>query len=806
MSESLTIQTSPLIPTLDKVIYFSLFTFVAFSMFSISITQISFGIGTLAWLLKVQLTNSWKKVRGTQVGITILCFILACIFAIFTSVDLENSLGQIKKLAQFSIFFWVANTVQNEKQRDLLFAMVIITGAFAALYGISKVFGTEFNLLSRIQEAKIHSATFAGILMLTVLLSFGRFLFSKPREYWVLGNIVIVAFCLLFTLTRQAWLGFILGVSFLVYFWNKKFLLVVPVLIAGLFLLAPEAIKDRLHTFGNIKESSFQSRISLWKGGWEIFKDHPVTGCGFKCVDAIHSQYPDPSGWLGYFRGMHSNIFQLLVDTGVVGLGTWLSIWIAYFFSLSKKWVQTNSGNTRSLIMGSSAAVLGFLMGGLFETSIYDSEVVMLLYFLMGLSLAEVKKAPEDEPAIRNIFRIFESNNFIPWLEKLIQFSLYTFIFSSMFSITITQISFTIGTLTWLYKTYLTSSWKEVQITPIGLPILCFCLASFLAVAFSIDPETSFKSLKKILQFVVFFWVANTVVDEKQKDLIMQLLIFAGLIASLVGFSQAWTNVVSLETRVSGTMSIYMTFAGLLMLLGLLAASRVLFNNAKEAWVIGALGIISFCLLLTLTRQAWLGFFCGIVMLILFWNKKYLLTLPLLLVGLLLFSPESVKDRLFSLIDFKDWTLQARLYLWQGGWEIFKDYPITGCGFKCVDLLHAEYPDPSGYISRYRGMHSNIAQLLVDTGIIGFGTWLSIWLTFFITMYKNAVKNSNQNDRGLLFGASAAVTSFLVGGIFETNFYDSEVIMLLYFIMGLSLAKKNGKTYKNKPENSTPCS
>jgi hypothetical protein len=42
--------------------------------------------------------------------------------------------------------------------------------------------------------------------------------------------------------------------------------------------------------------------------------------------------------------------------------------------------------------MGSSAAVLAFLVGGFFETNIYDSEVAMLIYFLMGISLAKMKK------------------------------------------------------------------------------------------------------------------------------------------------------------------------------------------------------------------------------------------------------------------------------------------------------------------------------------------------------------------------------------------------------------------------------
>ena len=390
--------------------------------------------------------------------------------------------------------------------------------------------------------------------------------------------------------------------------------------------------------------------------------------------------------------------------------------------------------------------------------------------------------------------RSLQTDNVVPTLDKLIQFSLYTFVIFCTLSISITQISFTIGVLAWLIKVHLTQNWDKINRTPVGLPILCFCLASILAVITSVDYSVSLPHLKKIFQFAIFFWVANTVTNEKQKDLLLKLLIISGVIACIVGFFEAWSTAVTLQTRVSGTMSVYMTFAGLLMLVGLIALARCLFNDKKEKWVMVAIGIIIFCLLLTLTRQAWLGFFVGFLVLIISWNKKYLLAIPVAIIGLLLFAPESVKDRMFSITDLNDWTFQARIFLWQGGLEIFKDYPITGCGFKCVDVLHTQYPDPSGHIGHYRGMHNNIIQLLVDTGILGLGTWLSIWVVYFLAIYKQWNKITiNSITKGLVIGSFAAVTGFLVGGMFETNFYDSEVAMLLYFIMGLSLAETNKK-------------
>ena len=169
------------------------------------------------------------------------------------------------------------------------------------------------------------------------------------------------------------------------------------------------------------------------------------------------------------------------------------------------------------------------------------------------------------------------------------------------------------------------------------------------------------------------------------------------------------------------------------------------------------------------------------------------------MIGLLLFAPESIKDRILSITDLNDWTFQARIFLWKGGLEIFKDYPITGCGFKCVDILHTQYPDPSGYIARHRGMHNNIIQLLVDTGILGLATWLSIWAAYFLSIYKQLNKKTiNSISKGVVISSLAAVAGFLAGGMFETNFYDSEVVMLLYFIMGLALAETSKKVgYKN---------
>jgi len=391
-------------PILDKLIQVSLFAFAIFSLFSISATQISFSIGVLAWLLKIHLTKSWQEIRGSLVGTAILCFCLASILAITTSIDWETSLGHLKKLIQFAIIFWVANTVQNEKQRDLLVSLVIIAGVAAALNGLPQYWDPAYNALHRIHGTMSVPSTFSGILMITGLLALGSFLFHEPKKYWVLGSVGVIGLCLLVTMTRQAWLGFLIGAVVLVFFWNKKYILIIPLLLAVLLFYVPKDIKERVFSFSNTNDIALQARRSLWESGWKIFKDYPITGCGYKCVDQIYSQYLEPSGHLKRLRGMHNNILQLLIDTGIIGLGAWLAIWVTYFMELFQRWrklaKEAPQDNAKGIIMGSMATVLAFLVGGNFETNIYDSEVAMLLYFIMGISLANVKKSPEQEQPI----------------------------------------------------------------------------------------------------------------------------------------------------------------------------------------------------------------------------------------------------------------------------------------------------------------------------------------------------------------------------------------------------------------------
>jgi len=382
---------------LDKVIIYSLVSFVCFSFFSISLTQISCGIGGLAWATKCFLTQSWGK-QIYPLRIPFFLFIFACLIAVAGAPDISASYKSLKRLLEILIFFWAANCITSEELRERLTIILIAAATLSTLGGLYNAFETGVLHGARAEGTMSVYMTFAGLLMLSLLISSGKLVFAPKENKWIYIAFVMLSACLLLSYTRQAWLGVIAGIIFLIWFRKKSLLWFLPVALVVVFAISPNAIKFRINSLTDLNDANLQRRVALWQGGWLVFKDHPLTGCGFKCIDVLNQDYPDPSGIIGKLRGMHNNFLQLAVDTGLFGLITWISIWVAYFMNLYQR-LTANSGDLvyKKDAMGSAAAVVGFLVAGFFETNFYDSEVSMLLYFIMALPFAATRKKAVSE-------------------------------------------------------------------------------------------------------------------------------------------------------------------------------------------------------------------------------------------------------------------------------------------------------------------------------------------------------------------------------------------------------------------------
>src|SRR5262249_7470946 len=160
------------------------------------------------------------------------------------------------------------------------------------------------------------------------------------------------------------------------------------------------------------------------------------------------------------------------------------------------------------------------------------------------------------------------------------------------------------------------------------------------------------------------------------------------------GLSQSFTYGVNF--RVRGTMDSKMTFAGLLMLVELMAVAQVLFQTHRRqlVWMIPALLFITAALLMTQTRSAWCGLIAGCCVSFGLHRKMLLLAIPLGVLAVLLLVPQTIKIRALSIADRQNITAQERLSMWSSGVRIIRDYPWTGVGMGAMARTYAHYREP----------------------------------------------------------------------------------------------------------------
>jgi O-antigen ligase len=354
------------------------------------------------------------------------------------------------------------------------------------------------------------------------------------------------------------------------------------------------------------------------------------------------------------------------------------------------------------------------------------------------------------------------------------------------------------------------------------IPFAGFSLASILAVVTALDPLTSFEHLKRLFEMGIFFLILNSLSDPtlraslhalldtlkktrlgqfclgepeatitlSPRNFFIGLIVLSASVSAVVGIIQAAMKGLSIHYRVSGTLSIYMTFAGLLMQAALVIAAYLLFRNEKNKWMWSALLLMVIALTLTLTRQAWLGFGSGLLVLLFFRKPLLVLLIPIFATLVFWISPSPIKERVESIANLDDVTFQERLSMWRLGLEIYKEYPVTGCGFKCLLKVRTDYPEHKEISRGYRTLHSNVVQLAIDTGTVGVLAWLFLWLSYFIAAGRRLNSDDDPANRWVVLASLSAVIALLTGGLFETNFYDSEVVMLTYFLMALPFTHK----------------
>lgn len=379
---------------------------------------------------------------------------------------------------------------------------------------------------------------------------------------------------------------------------------------------------------------------------------------------------------------------------------------------------------------------------------------------------------------------------------------LFAFFVSLAGSISAAQIA-----LTLLVLAALPELWRRRAALP-GLPLLgpfgALAGATLLAALRSGAVGWSLWESKDLLLIAAFYLVLFLVRDAEQATwLVAAFLVAVGLMA-LYGLGQVWlchARPAALEGawlervcrttwifRAKGPFSIYMTFAGVLGIALLLLLAQLAYRPWRQVWWMAPAGLVGLVTLaLTYSRNAWLGLAAGALGLFAARRARPILLVAAGLVGLLLLLPGPFQARVRSIADPADPTVRERWLMWQSGLAILRDHPLIGIGPGQVSALYPAYRHPEATKASTGHLHNSPLQVAVERGLLGFAAWGWLWIAYFRRAWRAArgLAPSRGRERALAWGGLIAAVGFLVAGLFEYNFGDSEVLMLAYTVMAL---------------------
>jgi len=252
------------------------------------------------------------------------------------------------------------------------------------------------------------------------------------------------------------------------------------------------------------------------------------------------------------------------------------------------------------------------------------------------------------------------------------------------------------------------------------------------------------------------------------------------------------------DRRATGFYNHWTTYAESLQLIGSLVLGLFVAlprKRSRNGLLMGlALAGILGALLLSVTRASWLSFLIsGLLIAALGLRRRALIVIgvcliPAILGGLFFLQ----QKRQVGFFDKKDDSIAWRQKIWNQGFHLLVSNPrhlAIGVGMDSIKAHWREWDLFEGGKLPMGHMHSDYLQIALERGVPTLVCWLILMGTYAWTLWRTRRRLANENwlGRGIVLGALGGLVGFMTSGLVHYNWGDSEVVMIFYLIMGLSL-------------------
>lgn len=378
-------------------------------------SQILLGMALLALLL------SREKLRLPPIWLPLGLFLMGTLIAVAFSEDPAAGLPQVRKIyvyCQLLVVFSLLRAMENIRFLVLAWAGIAAGSAglgivqFAEKVRQARAAGSDFYSFyvgERITGFMSHWFTFSALGMLALLVALSYLFFARDMRrrtwVWLLVCSALIAAGIVLAQTRAVWIATVAGVLYLIWFWRRRFLLLVPVLLVAGFFAAPESLRMRVKSIVRPGElDSNQFRVVTARTGLEMIRQHPLLGLGpevprLKFDDYVPEDIPRPLPEGSYIH-LHNVYLHYAAERGIPVLlcFLWLMGKILYDFRRGLLKLPPGRDDRRVLLHGGSAVVLALLVEGLAEVNLGDSEVLAMFLAIIACGYAALEAPAAARP------------------------------------------------------------------------------------------------------------------------------------------------------------------------------------------------------------------------------------------------------------------------------------------------------------------------------------------------------------------------------------------------------------------------
>jgi O-antigen ligase len=381
--------------------------------------------------LKRRLAIMFKKPLVIATTVFAVVFELACLFAYdmhaaFWS-NYERGEGGFQMLHYYLFFLLLVFLFTEEKQWKNLFNFSLVSAGLMILYGLAGNYslngfigpyaggtaptnwwhelidgrfqGTLGNP-AYVDPYFIFSMFYVGYLWTSAKIA-GK---SLKVWGWVYAALIAI-FSIFFVLgqTRGAFLGLGAGVlAFLIYLifsssrkvqkWSSLALGILIILGIGLYAVRNTSYVQNLPEGRllqiSLSDTTAQTRFWVWGEAWKGFLDRPILGWGPENFTTVFDKYFNPNFYIPgqnsetWFDRAHSIYFDYLVETGIIGLISYLAIFAVFYWSLGKKILKHRKASHESQPEVHHKTALNIQIGLLLA--------IPLAYLVQGVAIFDV--------------------------------------------------------------------------------------------------------------------------------------------------------------------------------------------------------------------------------------------------------------------------------------------------------------------------------------------------------------------------------------------------------------------------------